>query len=229
MAILIDYKNVQLCQDERPILSDVNLQVGEGEFVYLMGEVGSGKSSLLKSIYGELPIAKGQAIVLYTDVTRIKQRKLPALRKRLGIIFQDFQLLRDRTVADNLDFVLRATGWNKKQERKTRIAEVLEQVGLPEKADRMPHELSGGEQQCICIARAILNSPQLMLADEPTANLDVDNSRKVMRLLNGIRRNGTTIILSTHNEAITEMFPGRLLCCQQGSLVEVMEVEEETE
>ncbi len=229
MAILIDYRNVQLCQDERPILSDVNLQVGEGEFVYLMGEVGSGKSSLLKSIYGELPIAKGQAIVLYTDVTHIKQRKLPALRKRLGIIFQDFQLLRDRTVGDNLDFVLRATGWNKKQERKARIAEVLEQVGLPEKADRMPHELSGGEQQCICIARAMLNSPQLMLADEPTANLDVDNSRKVMRLLNGIRRNGTTIILSTHNEAITEMFSGRLLRCQQGNLIEVTEDEEETE
>ncbi len=137
MAILIDYRNVQLCQDERPILSDVNLRVGEGELVYVMGEVGSGKSSLLKSIYGELPIAKGQAIVLYTDVTHIKQRRLPALRKQLGIIFQDFQLLRDRTVGDNLDFVLRATGWSKKQKRKERISEVLEQVGLPEKADRL--------------------------------------------------------------------------------------------
>ncbi len=226
MAILIDYRNVQLCQDERPILSDVNLRVGEGELVYVMGEVGSGKSSLLKSIYGELPIAKGQAIVLYTDVTHIKQRRLPALRKQLGIIFQDFQLLRDRTVGDNLDFVLRATGWSKKQKRKERISEVLEQVGLPEKADRMPHELSGGEQQCICIARALLNSPRLMLADEPTANLDAENSRKVMRLLNGIRRNGTTIILSTHNESITEMFPGRMMRCVQGRLVDVTENEE---
>ncbi len=226
MAILIDYRNVQLCQDERPILSDVNLRVGEGEFVYVMGEVGSGKSSLLKSIYGELPIAKGQAIVLYTDVTHIKQRRLPALRKQLGIIFQDFQLLRDRTVGDNLDFVLRATGWSKKQKRKERISEVLEQVGLPEKADRMPHELSGGEQQCICIARALLNSPRLMLADEPIANLDAENSRKVMRLLNGIRRNGTTIILSTHNESITEMFPGRMMRCVQGRLVDVTENEE---
>ncbi len=226
MAILVDYKNVQLCQDGRPILSDVNLQVGEGEFVYVMGEVGSGKSSLMKSIYGELPIAKGQAIVLYTDVTHIKQRKLPVLRKQLGIIFQDFQLLRDRSVEDNLDFVLRATGWSSAKQRRARIAEVLEQVGLPEKADRMPHELSGGEQQCICIARALLNSPRLMLADEPTANLDADNSRKVMRLLNGIRRNGTTIILSTHNEAITDMFPGRMMRCQQGRLVEMKENEE---
>ncbi len=226
MAILVDYKNVQLCQDGRPILSDVNLQVGEGEFVYVMGEVGSGKSSLMKSIYGELPIAKGQAIVLYTDVTHIKLRKLPVLRKQLGIIFQDFQLLRDRTVGDNLDFVLRATGWDKKKERKERIAEVLEQVGLPDKADHMPHELSGGEQQCICIARALLNNPRLMLADEPTANLDSDNSHKVMRLLNGIRRNGTTIILSTHNEAITEIFPGRMMRCLQGRLVDVTESEE---
>ncbi len=226
MAILVDYKNVQLCQDGRPILSDVNLQVGEGEFVYVMGEVGSGKSSLMKSIYGELPIAKGQAIVLYTDVTHIKLRKLPVLRKQLGIIFQDFQLLRDRTVGDNLDFVLRATGWDKKKERKERIAEVLEQVGLPDKADHMPHELSGGEQQCICIARALLNNPRLMLADEPTANLDSDNSHKVMRLLNGIRRNGTTIILSTHNEAIMEIFPGRMMRCLQGRLVDVTESEE---
>ncbi len=226
MAILVDYKNVQLCQDGRPILSDVNLQVGEGEFVYVMGEVGSGKSSLMKSIYGELPIAKGQAIVLYTDVTHIKLRKLPVLRKQLGIIFQDFQLLRDRTVGDNLDFVLRATGWDKKKERKERIAEVLEQVGLPDKADHMPHELSGGEQQCICIARALLNNPRLMLADEPTANLDSDNSHKVMRLLNGIRRNGTTIILSTHNEAIMEIFTGRMMRCLQGRLVDVTESEE---
>ncbi len=229
MATLVDYRNVQLCQDGRPILSEVDLQVGEGEFVFVMGEVGSGKSSLLKSIYGELPIAEGQATVLNTDITHIRQRRLPALRKQLGIIFQDFQLLRDRTVGDNLDFVLRATGWDKKKERKQRIAEVLEQVGLPDKADHMPHELSGGEQQCICIARALLNSPRLMLADEPTANLDSDNSHKVMRLLNGIRRNGTTIILSTHNEAITEMFPGRMMRCRQGRLVDVTENEEETE
>ncbi len=226
--MLIDYKDVELRQDDRAILSHVNLQVGEGEFVYVMGEVGSGKSSLLKSIYGELPVASGEAVVLGADVTHLKPRMLPALRKQLGIIFQDFQLLRDRNVRENLDFVLRATGWKKKAQRQERILEVLSQVGLPDKGDRMPHELSGGEQQSICIARALLNSPRLLLADEPTANLDVENSRKVMRLLNDIRRAGTSIILSTHNEAITEMFPGRTLRCTQGKLERLEEEEIES-
>lgn len=219
--MLITYKNVVLFQEDRSILEKVNLNIDKGEFVYVMGEVGSGKSSLLKSVYGDLPIACGEAMVLDTDMVRIKQRKLPALRKQLGIIFQDFQLLRDRSVYDNLDFVLRATGWNKKKQRALRITEVLAQVGLPEKADHMPYELSGGEQQCICIARALLNKPRLLLADEPTANLDVDNSRKIMRLLNEIRKDGASILLSTHNEAITEMFPGRTFCCQHGKLIQI--------
>ncbi|MBR4757675.1 MAG: ATP-binding cassette domain-containing protein, partial [Bacteroidaceae bacterium] len=167
--MLAKYEQVQLNQDERPILTDINFEVEEGQFVYILGEVGCGKTSLLKSIYGELPIIQGEAEVLGHDLTRIKLSKLPTLRRQLGIVFQDFQLLRDRTVDENLDFVLRATGWKEKIEREQRIIEVLEQVGLPEKTRHMPYELSGGEQQCICIARALLNKPKLLLADEPTA------------------------------------------------------------
>lgn len=216
--MLIEYKNVELCQEGRPVLSDVNLEVNEGELIYVMGDVGSGKSSLLKSIYGELGISSGEAIVLGTDMTKVKRRKLPVLRKQLGIVFQDFQLLRDRTVDENLDFVMRATGWKKKNERKERINEVLEQVGLPDKTRHMPYELSGGEQQCVCIARALLNRPKLLLADEPTANLDAENGKHIMELLNEIRESGTTIILSTHNELLPQQFPGRILRCKGGRL-----------
>ena len=198
--MLAKYEQVQLNQDERPILTDINFEVEEGQFVYILGEVGCGKTSLLKSIYGELPIIQGEAEVLGHDLTRIKLSKLPTLRRQLGIVFQDFQLLRDRTVDENLDFVLRATGWKEKIEREQRIIEVLEQVGLPEKTRHMPYELSGGEQQCICIARALLNKPKLLLADEPTANLDQENGDRVMKLLNEIRQQGTAVIMTTHNE-----------------------------
>ncbi|MCD8303162.1 MAG: ATP-binding cassette domain-containing protein [Prevotellaceae bacterium] len=225
--MIVDYSGVELRQDDRPVLSDVELHVSEGELIYIMGEVGSGKSSLLKSIYGELPIAEGEAHVLDTDMSRVRPRRLPGLRKRLGIIFQDFQLLRDRTVEQNLSFVLRATGWNKREERRRRIAEVLRQVGMEAHATSMPHELSGGEQQCVCIARALLNEPKLLIADEPTANLDAESSRHVMRLLCDIRATGTAIVLSTHNDYLPTLFPGRILRCQSGRLMEAAPAQEE--
>ncbi len=218
--MLINYAGVELRQDDRPVLSGIELSVEQGELTYIMGEVGSGKSSLLKSIYGELPIAKGRAMVLGADMVRMRPRKLPKLRKQMGIIFQDFQLLRDRTIEQNLDFVLRATGWKKRQERRRRIEEALEQVGMAEKARCMPHELSGGEQQCVCIARAMLNDPKLLIADEPTANLDSESSKRVMALLSGIRRFGTAIVLSTHNGTLPSLFPGRILRCEKGRLVD---------
>ena len=218
--MLIDYSGVELRQDDRPILTGVNLKVGEGEFVYIMGEVGSGKSTLLKSLYGELAVSSGEAHVMDFNLTKLKRSKLPTLRKQLGIVFQDFQLLRDRSVRDNLDFVLRATGWSRKKERRARIGEVLEQVGLADRIDAQPHELSGGEQQRICIARALLNKPRLMLADEPTGNLDLESSKRVMTLLTDIQREGTTILMSTHNREITELFPARIVRCLQGRLVE---------
>lgn len=217
--MLAKYEQVQLNQDERPILTDINFVVEEGQFVYILGEVGCGKTSLLKSIYGELPIIQGEAEVLGHDLTRIKLSKLPTLRRQLGIVFQDFQLLRDRTVDENLDFVLRATGWKEKIEREQRIIEVLEQVGLPEKTRHMPYELSGGEQQCICIARALLNNPKLLLADEPTANLDQENGDRVMKLLNEIRQQGTAVIMTTHNELWTEQYPGIVWRCREGKVI----------
>ena len=217
--MLAKYEQVQLNQDERPILTDINFKVEEGQFVYILGEVGCGKTSLLKSIYGELPIIQGEAEVLGHDLTRIKLSKLPTLRRQLGIVFQDFQLLRDRTVDENLDFVLRATGWKEKIEREQRIIEVLEQVGLPEKTRHMPYELSGGEQQCICIARALLNKPKLLLADEPTANLDQENGDRVMKLLNEIRQQGTAVIMTTHNEQWTKQYPGIVWRCREGKVI----------
>lgn len=218
--MLIDYSGVELRHDDRPILTGVDLHVDAGEFVYIMGEVGSGKSTLLKSLYGELGISQGEARVMDMDLVKLKRRHLPTLRKQLGIVFQDFQLLRDRSVRDNLDFVLRATGWSRKKERTARINEVLTQVGLLDRIDAQPHELSGGEQQRICIARALLNKPRLMLADEPTGNLDLESSKRVMTLLTDIRREGTTILMSTHNREITELFPARILRCEGGHLTE---------
>ena len=216
--MLAKYEQVQLCQDDQVVLSNLNIEILEGQFIYILGEVGCGKTSLLKSIYGELPIASGEAVVLDQDMTRVRPRRLPRLRRQLGIVFQDFQLLRDRTVDENLDFVLRATGWNKKVDRERRIIEVLEQVGLPEKTRHLPHELSGGEQQRVCMARALLNSPKLLLADEPTANLDIENGRHVMELLNSIRKDGTAVVMTTHNEQWPKEFPGIVWRCKEGTL-----------
>lgn len=217
-SMLVKYEQVQVCQDEHVVLADVDIEIQEGQFIYIMGEVGCGKTSLLKTIYGELPVHEGDATVLDIDMNRLKNKNLPKLRKQLGIVFQDFQLLRDRTVDENLDFVLKATGWKKKVDRERRIIEVLEQVGLPDKTRHMPYELSGGEQQRVCIARAILNSPKMLLADEPTANLDVNNGTKVMELLNEIRQQGTAVVMTTHNEQWPKTFPGIIWRCIDGRL-----------
>ncbi len=217
--MLAKYEQVQINQDERTILSDINLEINEEQFIYILGEVGCGKTSLLKTIYGELPIAAGDATVLDNDMARIRPRQLPKLRRQLGIVFQDFQLMRDRTVDENLSFVLRATGWKKKIDRERRIIEVLEQVGLPDKTRHMPFELSGGEQQRVCIARALLNSPKLLLADEPTANLDAENGHRVMELLNNIRLQGTAVVMTTHNEQWTREFPGIIWRCKEGIII----------
>lgn len=216
----INYHNVEIRQQEMIVLEEVNLKIQSGEFVYLIGKVGSGKSSLLKTMYGELDIHKGEAEVLGYDMTHIRRKQIPALRKRIGIVFQDFQLLIDRNVKENLDFVLKATGWNDKGQRMRRIEEVLEQVGMSTKGYKMPHELSGGEQQRIVIARAILNTPEIILADEPTGNLDPETGRQIVELLQGICKQGSTIIMTTHNLQLLEEFPGKVFRCENHKVVE---------
>lgn len=216
----IRYHNVEIRQQENIVLEEVNLQIREGEFVYLIGKVGSGKSSLLKTMYGELDIHSGQADVLGYDMARIRRGHIPALRKRIGIVFQDFQLLIDRNVWDNLDFVLKATGWKDKGRRRQRIEEVLEQVGMSTKGYKMPHELSGGEQQRIVIARAILNTPEIILADEPTGNLDPETGRQIVQLLHNICAAGSTVIMTTHNMLLLEEYPGKVFCCEGHRLIE---------
>jgi len=205
---LIRYENVSICQQGLEILEEVNLELKKGEFVYFIGKVGSGKTSLLKTIYGELEIQSGNAEVMGQNMRTIKQKYIPELRRRLGIVFQDFQLLTDRTVYANLDFVLRATGWKNKVDINTRIEEVLELVGMGGKGYKMPNELSGGEQQRIVIARAILNKPDLILADEPTGNLDVETGRKILELLKTICASGSAIIMTTHNLNMLAEYPG---------------------
>ena len=206
--MLIEYKNVSIYQADKCILKDVNFHVDEGEFTYLIGKVGSGKSSLLKTLYCELDLVEGEtekAEILGRDLTTIRRKDIPALRKELGIIFQDFQLLHDRSVHKNFEFVLKATGWKDKKARNERISEVLEEVGMSEKADKMPHELSGGEQQRIAIARALLNNPKLIIADEPTGNLDVSTGNDVLSLLIDLNRNDNrTIVIVTHDNQLAE-------------------------
>jgi len=217
--VILKYTDIDIYQDDQLVLSKVNFCVEEGEMVYLTGPVGSGKSSLLKSIYGELPVEGEKAEVLGFNMNRLKTKHQPALRSQMGIVFQDFQLLRDRTVHRNLDFVLRSIGWKKKDEREQRIVEVLEMVKLADKKDKFIYELSGGEQQRICIARAILNNPKVILADEPTGNLDAENGELILALLDEIRRqNHTAIILSTHNLQWPEFFPGTVYRCEDTKL-----------
>ena len=208
---LVDYKNVELRQREQIVLRDVNLQIDRGEFVYLLGKVGSGKSTLMKSLYAEVPVHSGEASFLGFDLRTIRQRQIPYLRRKMGIVFQDFQLLPDRTVEENLLFVLKATGWKDKGVMKTQVQEVLSQVGMADKTYKMPFELSGGEQQRVAVARALLNSPDVILADEPTGNLDRETGTDIMELLYGISKVGITVIMSTHNPAWPERYQGRKL------------------
>lgn len=218
---LIRYKNVNINQQELDVLEDVNLELNKGEFVYLIGKVGSGKTSLLKTIYGELDIQSGDAEVLGYNMTNIKRKHIPELRRRLGIVFQDFQLLTDRNVHSNLSFVLRATGWSNKAAIKERIDEVLEQVGMTGKGYKMPNELSGGEQQRIVIARAILNRPEIILADEPTGNLDAETGRQIVELLKSICASGSAIMMTTHNLHLLAEYPGIVYRFEKHQIKEV--------
>ncbi len=221
MSLMVEYKQVEILRNEHVALKDVNLKIGRGEFVYLYGRVGSGKTSLMKSMYAEVPIASGQARIFEYDLCDIRAKEIPFLRRKIGIVFQDFQLLSDRTAYSNLEFVLEATGWADKKERAERIEKVLRQVGMLTKAYKMPHQLSGGEQQRVAIARALLNEPSLILADEPTGNLDPETGEQVMELLYSISsNNGATIVVATHNPSFKRLFPGRTLRCEDKKLIE---------
>ena len=216
---IVDYKKVEILRKEHVGLKDVNLEIESGEFTYIIGRVGSGKSSLLKSMYAEIPIEMGEAHVLDYDLMNIKRKMIPMLRREIGIVFQDFQLLTDRSVYDNLLFVLKATGWKNKTDMDDRIEEVLKEVGMLTKSYKMPHELSGGEQQRIVIARALLNKPKLILADEPTGNLDPATGEQIVRYLHDIAQEGTAVIMATHNLSFVEQFPGRVLRCDDKHLI----------
>ena len=219
--LLIKYVNVDIYQQELLVLKDVQLEIHSGEFIYLLGKVGSGKSTLLKSIYHEIPILFGSAEALGYDLRTLKAKEVPFLRRKIGIVFQDFQLLTDRTIYQNLDFVLRATGWKDQQAIDEQIDTVLTQVGMSTVGNKMPHQLSGGEQQRIVIARALLNSPEMILADEPTGNLDPETGNELIELLYNIRLSGTTVIMATHNMSWLNKLPGRIFRCENENLWEV--------
>ena len=220
MSKIIRYHDVSVNQAEQIVLRDVNLEIGEGEFVYLLGRVGSGKSSFMKTMYGELPITSGEAQILDYNLSTLRRKQIPYLRRKLGVVFQDFQLLTDRNVEENLLFVLRATGWKDKNAMKSHVMDVLDQVGMANKAYKMPYQLSGGEQQRVVIARALLNMPSLLLADEPTGNLDHETGKEIMDLLYSISKAGITIVMSTHNIIWPEQYPGRKLYFAAGKISE---------
>jgi cell division transport system ATP-binding protein len=215
---LIYLSNVSVYREKILVLSNLSLKIDVGEFVYLIGKTGSGKSTLLKTLYAELLPEDGEAKIAKYNLASIKQKEIPFLRRKLGIVFQDFQLLFDRTVNHNLEFVMKATGWKDKEKIEKRSHEVLEMVGMPVKGFKMPHELSGGEQQRVCIARALINRPQIILADEPTGNLDPETSAEIISLLHQINKTGTTVILATHNHQMIEKFPARVVQMERGSI-----------
>lgn len=222
--MLIEYKNVNIYQQDTMVLSNVDFHVDEGEFIYIIGKVGSGKSSLLKTTYCELDLYQDEADkaeILGRDLLKLRRKDIPSLRKEMGIIFQDFQLLHDRTVYQNLLFVLKATGWKDKEKIKTRISEVLADVGMQDKAGSMPHELSGGEQQRISIARALLNQPKVIIADEPTGNLDPETASSILQLLKDITATGTAIVMTTHNIPLIDKYPGIVYKCQDGKITDI--------
>ena len=222
--MIIEYQTVNIYQDDVPVLQGVDFHVEESEFIYIIGPVGSGKSSLLKTFYCELDLFEGEkAEVLGRDMLKIKRREVPALRKQMGIIFQDFQLLHDRSVFKNLRFVLKATGWKDKKAMEERIDDVLDAVGMKDKKDKMPFELSGGEQQRIAIARAILNNPRIIIADEPTGNLDPQTADNIVSLLKQISLTGTAVVMSTHNIPMLDKYPGIVYECNDGTIKDVTE------
>ena len=216
---IIEIRNASIFQRENLVLANVNLTLNKGEFIYLIGRTGSGKSSLLKTLYGELPARDGIVRVAGYDLTQLRRKDIPYLRRKIGIVFQDFQLLFDRSVEKNLEFVLGATGWTDKAEISRRIDEVLAKVGLSDKRKSMPHQMSGGEQQGIAIARALLNDPDVIIADEPTGNLDPDTTLEVMKLLRRISENGTAVLMATHNYTLMQKYPSRIANCNNGTVI----------
>ncbi len=219
--ILVKLAGLDIWQKNKPVLTGVNLEIKKGDFCYLIGSTGSGKSSLLKTLYGELPVKKGKAIVVDFDLNKLKSKQIPYLRRRLGIVFQDFQLLNDRNVYENLKFVLKATGWKDGKKIDFQINKVLKQVGMTDKINVLPHRLSGGEQQRVAIARALLNEPELILADEPTGNLDPETSNGIMKVLKQLNENGQTVLMATHDYALIYQYPSITYKCDAGKLFEV--------
>ncbi|MGE5406185.1 MAG: cell division ATP-binding protein FtsE [Methanosarcina sp.] len=225
LDVIIELSDCTIWQQDHLVLSGVNLSIGKGEYMYLVGRVGSGKTSLIKTLNAQLPLKSGTAVIAGYNLSKIRNREIPYLRRRIGIVFQDFQLLNDRSVNENLEFVLRATGWKNNEDIGARIGEVLEKVGLGLKGYKMPHQLSGGEQQRVVIGRALLNDPDIILADEPTGNLDPETSEGIIRLLQDISKTGRAVIVATHNHTIIKKYPAKTYRCEDGRLTSVPEDE----
>ena len=220
--MIVSLQNATIQNENQVVLADINFKVIKGDFVFLIGKTGAGKSSLLKVLYGDLPLSNGMGSILGYDLEKLKDRDIPSLRRKLGVVFQDFKLLTDRTVFDNLAFVLKATGWSGKEKIKTRVNEVLSMVKVNSEFHKFPFELSGGEQQRIAIARALLNHPQLIIADEPTGNLDPETSQEIMQLFKELHKGGISIIMATHDYNMIIKFPGKIFQCSDGMLQEVI-------